>query len=192
VYVTHDQEEALVLSDRVAVFNRGNIEQVGSPEELYERPRTTFVAEFVGESNIFIGPAVVDKYGDRWVVWRSPMPRGVAADNAIDQVIMIRPERLRVELSCRSDLRMATMRGRVRQIVYVGPTRRIEVEMTSGCTLIAREVAAQRSQLSEGDDVCVRSSPEGSVLLGHAAGGGTTGNHSLSASQPDTGLASKS
>ena len=55
IYVTHDQEEALVMSDRIAVFNRGKIVQVGTGEELYERPTSRFVADFIGESNIFSG-----------------------------------------------------------------------------------------------------------------------------------------
>ena len=57
VYVTHDQEEALTMSDRIAVMNRGRIEQVGGPEEIYERPDTTFVAGFIGVSNLM--PATV-------------------------------------------------------------------------------------------------------------------------------------
>ena len=55
IYVTHDQEEALVMSDRIAVFNNGEIEQLGGAEELYERPQSLFVAEFIGESNVFRG-----------------------------------------------------------------------------------------------------------------------------------------
>src|SRR5207344_3495802 len=57
VFVTHDQEEALTMSDRIAVFNAGRIEQVGSPAEVYERPATAFVAGFVGTSNLLRGPA---------------------------------------------------------------------------------------------------------------------------------------
>ena len=56
IYVTHDQEEALTMSDRLAVFNRGKIEQIGTPAEVYERPSTGFVAGFVGVSNVLEGP----------------------------------------------------------------------------------------------------------------------------------------
>ena len=59
IYVTHDQEEALTMSDRLAVFNRGRIEQVGTPAEVYERPATAFVAGFVGTSNLLSGEAAV-------------------------------------------------------------------------------------------------------------------------------------
>ena len=55
IYVTHDQEEALTMSDRIAVMNQGNLEQVGTPEEVYNHPETKFVADFIGESNIIEG-----------------------------------------------------------------------------------------------------------------------------------------
>src|SRR5690606_11786240 len=63
VYVTHDQEEALVMSDRIAVFCDGRIDQLGTADELYERPRTRFVAEFLGESNVFAGRVEPDGLG---------------------------------------------------------------------------------------------------------------------------------
>ena len=64
VYVTHDQQEALSMSDRIAIFNRGKVEQVGTPEEIYEFPATAFVADFVGTSNTFCGPLARELAGD--------------------------------------------------------------------------------------------------------------------------------
>ena len=57
VYVTHDQEEALTMSDRIAVMNAGNVDQIGSPTEIYDRPSTVFVASFIGQANLWAGPA---------------------------------------------------------------------------------------------------------------------------------------
>ena len=65
VYVTHDQEEALTMSDRIAVMNRGKVEQLGTPEELYERPATRFVADFIGTTNLLRGDGRVDRRGLR-------------------------------------------------------------------------------------------------------------------------------
>src|SRR3989304_1314277 len=70
VYVTHDQDEALVMSDRIAIFSRGRIEQLGSGEDLYERPASLFVADFIGESNILRGR--FEPAGDRVWVGRGP------------------------------------------------------------------------------------------------------------------------
>ena len=61
VFVTHDQEEALTMSDRIVVMNKGNLEQIGTPKEIYEQPKTKFVADFIGESNIFEASVVANE-----------------------------------------------------------------------------------------------------------------------------------
>jgi len=77
IYVTHDQEEALALSDRVAIMNQGRIEQIGTPEEIYERPRSKFVADFIGLSNFIegvvsgfdeLGRAVITREGEQLLI----------------------------------------------------------------------------------------------------------------------------
>ena len=107
VYVTHDQEEALTMSDRLAVFNRGRIEQVGAPAEVYERPATEFVAGFVGTSN------VLERDGRR---------------------IAIRPEKIRIldESDAAGPRRREVERGHVRDVVYVGVLTRYVVELDDG------------------------------------------------------------
>src|SRR5215468_10627261 len=97
VFVTHDQEEALTLSDRVAVMRNGVIEQTGAPRDIYDRPRTEFVAGFLGASN-FLGGTVVTREGDMAIV-ETPSGRAtVLADSSVGQKvrIAIRPERLRM------------------------------------------------------------------------------------------------
>jgi putative spermidine/putrescine transport system ATP-binding protein len=101
VYVTHDQEEALTMSDRVAVFNQGTIEQVGTPAEIYERPATPFVAGFVGVSNLILGPAALAIVGTEQVFAvrpekihlgqpGDPVPPGMlSADGVISEVIYL-------------------------------------------------------------------------------------------------------
>jgi len=110
IYVTHDQDEALTMSDRIAVFNQGRIEQVGTPEEVYERPATPFVSGFVGTSN------VLDRGGRRFT---------------------IRPEKVR--LLTRGEPRdgLVTERGVIRNVAYAGPVTRYEVELEAGGTLQA-------------------------------------------------------
>ncbi|MGC1166157.1 MAG: ABC transporter ATP-binding protein [Solirubrobacterales bacterium] len=97
VYVTHDQEEALTMSDRVAVMNRGRVEQIGTPEEVYERPATTFVAGFIGVSNLL--PASVAAPG-RVRLDSGPEVRGDTGDLAVGEgcYAVVRPEKLRVDL----------------------------------------------------------------------------------------------
>jgi putative spermidine/putrescine transport system ATP-binding protein len=119
VFVTHDQEEALSLSDRVAVFNRGRIEQVGSPGEVYQRPSTAFVAGFVGTSNLLSSQA-------------SSVLLGVPALHTV------RPERITLvpDGGAVPDGRVAAG-GTVREVVYAGPTTRAVVDLDAGGELVA-------------------------------------------------------
>ncbi|MES1169073.1 MAG: TOBE domain-containing protein, partial [Leifsonia sp.] len=97
LHVTHDQEEAMTMADTIAVMNKGEIEQMGAPEELYELPRTVFVANFLGQSNLFTGP-VVSAHGDTVVVdiagRKLEVPRDRAQRHAGEVTIGVRPEKL--------------------------------------------------------------------------------------------------
>jgi putative spermidine/putrescine transport system ATP-binding protein len=121
VYVTHDQEEALTMSDRLAVFNRGRIEQVGSPAEVYEHPATRFVAGFVGHSNLISGDAARTILG-------------------ADGTFTIRPEKIHIrapEAEPGPDEVGAT--GHVREVVYLGPDTRYFVSLDAGPELVVTE-----------------------------------------------------
>src|SRR5215470_3882673 len=119
VFVTHDQEEALTMSDRVAVFNRGQIEQVGTPAEVYERPASPFVAGFVGTSNLLGGAAARAVIGS-------------------DGVYSIRPEKIRVtETTTPAGMSETAADGTVREVVYAGPTTRLVVTLDAGGDLVA-------------------------------------------------------
>lgn len=119
IFVTHDQEEALTLSDRVAVFNDGRIEQIGSARQVYEYPQTEFVARFLGLSNII--PAAL---------------AGRLTGTA--QTMSVRPERVRLvaggDSVRESDI---SLHGTVAEVVYTGPTTRVVVDSEDGLRLIA-------------------------------------------------------
>lgn len=119
VFVTHDQEEALTLSDRIAVFNEGRVEQVGTPREVYEYPQTAFVASFLGISNLI--PAET--------------ARTIAG---LDSAISVRPERMRLAAP---DYRAAdtetSVRGTIAETVYTGPATRYIITTEHGLTVVA-------------------------------------------------------
>ncbi len=102
LHVTHDQEEAMTMADTIAVMNKGQIEQMGAPEELYELPRTAFVANFLGQSNLFTGP-VTSSSGDTIVVdvagRKVEIPRDRAQRHAGDVTIGVRPEKLMLQVT---------------------------------------------------------------------------------------------
>jgi spermidine/putrescine ABC transporter ATP-binding subunit len=148
IYVTHDQEEALTMSDRIAVMNRGRIEQVASPRKLYERPRTPFVADFLGESNSLSG-SVVRANGSRLVV-RTPRGLEVVASQdwelpaAHEVRLAIRPEEilfLRPDDPCDN-----IVEGVVEEAVYLGEAVRYLVRSTHGEMLIVK----RQNQRGEG------------------------------------------
>jgi putative spermidine/putrescine transport system ATP-binding protein len=165
VYVTHDQAEALVMSDRIAVFNEGCIQQVGAAEDLYERPQTLFVARFLGDSNVLAGmvsrqngtPRLQTEGYEFRLPVEPEIPHGESA------AIVIRPERLALGEAASSDLN--TLKGRVRQIIYMGGIRRLEVEVGDAVRLLVQEQAGNGSVAEPGDEVAVSWRPEDSVVL---------------------------
>jgi spermidine/putrescine transport system ATP-binding protein len=132
VYVTHDQEEALTMSDRIAVMNRGRVEQVGDPEEVYERPATTFVAGFIGVSNLM--PAAISGPGevrlDHGPTLRVPT-NGLAPGDYCNAVV--RPEKLRIDTldagGAADSNGLPRVEGVVESSVYLGTATQIVVDL---------------------------------------------------------------
>jgi len=125
LFVTHDQQEALTLSDRIAIFNGGTIEQVGSPEELYDSPVSEFVATFLGESTVFTGEV---NGGVMRLGADSEIPVGAQTPDG-PSVIVLRPERLYLGGGADGAPHLA---GTVRDVVYLGADRRIDVDTAVG------------------------------------------------------------
>jgi spermidine/putrescine transport system ATP-binding protein len=144
IYVTHDQEEALVMSDRIAVMSQGHVEQVGFPEDIYERPATRFVAGFIGTSNIIeaevTGRArdllqVAAAPGDRLLV-PPPADRAVRPGEKI--AFTVRPEKLRVApIDEVVPEGMCSAAGTVVDVVYQGMSTQLVVRTDAGSTLVA-------------------------------------------------------
>ena len=121
IYVTHDQQEALTMSDRVAVFNRGRIEQVGTPADVYERPATEFVAGFVGTSNLLTGETA------RAIV-------------GADGMFTVRPEKIHLgDPDSVPEADETTALGTIRDVVYLGPDTRYIVSLQAGGQLVVTQ-----------------------------------------------------
>jgi putative spermidine/putrescine transport system ATP-binding protein len=144
VYVTHDQEEALTMSDRIAVFSHGRVEQVGTPGEIYERPANDFVAGFVGTSN------VIETDGQRQIV---------------------RPEKIRLlEEGDAGPQGAVTQPGIVREVVYLGSVTRYLVELDRGETLVVvrqnLDMSAEEAITERGRRVRLAWRPQDASALG--------------------------
>ncbi len=141
VYVTHDQEEALTLSDQIGVMSRGRLEQVGTAEELYYRPRSRFVADFVGESNFLTGrvvggseTSVIFETARGWKVRAAPGP-GVISGHAL---LFIRPEKVEILPEVTDDLNATS--AIIREVVFTGESRRYHAELDTGDRLILKQL----------------------------------------------------
>lgn len=137
VMVTHDQEEALSLSDRIAVMNAGKIEQIGSPSEIYENPKTPFVADFIGDTNLFQGriaathPAAIEIVTEKGLkMWVKPQAAWHGSP-PVDVVVSVRPENIHVG-SHEADDQMNCYEGTLKNVMYLGTHVHYVVELLTG------------------------------------------------------------
>jgi spermidine/putrescine transport system ATP-binding protein len=168
VFVTHDQEEALTMSDRIAVMNEGSVEQAGAPREVYEEPLTVFVADFLGVSNLLAGEAVgpdgdacAIRVGDR--TFRAQQ----GATGARGEVkVMIRPERIGIEPhAAGGDNRLP---GMVERSVFLGGSHEVHVRVLGGDLLkatVANDGKRLPFALERGEAVSLHLPPDGLRVL---------------------------
>jgi putative spermidine/putrescine transport system ATP-binding protein len=165
VYVTHDQEEALSISDRVVVMSQGRLEQVGTPADIYRDPRTPFVAEFVGTMNRLPGTvagAGVVTVGDGQVRLPTGSPAGHGDGGAV--IVLIRPESVTLEEVDGKPLPDGAIGGRVIIHTFLGPVTRIGLDSDVG-PLMADVASARALSLAPGTKVALRIDPAGIRLL---------------------------
>jgi len=186
VYVTHDQEEALVMSDRIAIFDKGRIQQLGTGEDLYERPTSVFVADFVGESNMLRGRFERDGDG-AWLrrgAWRWRVDPTVAGAPGLTDgdaaALVVRPEHLRVVAIDAPKDGANGVDAAVTEVLYLGPTRKIELALPDGVAAVVRQPAGTEGDWRPGDSVRLEWSMERAVVVADPAGD--------TPAEPDTGL----
>jgi spermidine/putrescine transport system ATP-binding protein len=177
VYVTHDQEEALTMSDRIAVMNHGVVEQVDDPEQVYERPRTTFVAGFIGVSNLMPGE-VVSANGagaqlrlDAGVTVRAESEGATVGERCH---AVVRPEKLEIHPGDAGGDGRASVRGTMESSLYLGTATQVVVRLPDGTgmtVLVPNADEAARKRLpGAGDPVQLAWSSENCHIVREAAG----------------------
>ncbi|AXL50348.1 spermidine/putrescine ABC transporter ATP-binding protein [Paraburkholderia caffeinilytica] len=170
VYVTHDQEEALNLSDRVCLMNGGRIAQLGTPDELYFEPTNEFVADFVGESNLLEGVVQSNDtvlVNDNWAL-KVRSTEGHATGSKVK--VLVRPEKISVlegeESSASGAGDMNACTGVISQISFVGGMTRFELATAAGSTLLVKTISARAAERSPmGRPLTVRWSARDSAVL---------------------------
>jgi ABC-type Fe3+/spermidine/putrescine transport system ATPase subunit len=156
VFVTHDQEEAMVMSDRIALLRSGELEQVATPREIYRRPATAYTAQFIGHTNLLKGEVRAGTVRCEGLSWQTSLPDGPA-------LFSLRPEQIRVGNSGASGV--VRIQGRVLHQAFHGATELIRVQC-GGLVVVVRTSSSAELQnetaleFSPSDPVLVRESPE--------------------------------
>jgi spermidine/putrescine transport system ATP-binding protein len=172
VYVTHDQGEALTMSDRIAVMNDGAIEHLGTPREIYEHPKTRFVAGFIGTSNLLTGTAtsvaaghaVIEVSAEERIVVPVTGP-GLAAGSPLQ--LTVRPEKIEISATRPAGHR-CVLRGDVSDVAYLGTSTNFLVTTTTGAEIVVfqQNSAAAGDVAAQGDSVWLSWQPEHSYPIG--------------------------
>jgi len=161
VFVTHDQEEAMVMSDRIALLRMGELEQVASPREIYSRPATAYTAQFIGHTNLLRAEVKAGMAHCKALSWRVEMPDGPA-------LFSLRPEKIRLVPSGSggSESNVVRVSGKIQHQAFHGATELLQVVCDAGLTLTVRAAARENRQadlfleFSAADAVPVRESPQ--------------------------------
>jgi len=173
IYVTHDQEEAMTMSDRIAVMNKGHYEQLGDPEALYERPKTRFVASFLGVSNLL--PAMPNGAADGYAGYKLAdgtsvrIPRDIA-DGQGAVSIGVRPEKIRLsELDADVPPALNRLTGVIKDASYIGVSTQYIVALAGGHNVTVYEQNVERATKAElwrpGESVQLAWLPEHSFVV---------------------------
>jgi ABC-type Fe3+/spermidine/putrescine transport system ATPase subunit len=159
IFVTHDQEEAMVMSDRIALLRSGELEQVATPREIYQRPATAYTAQFIGHTNLLKGEVRGGVVSCASLTWTAALPNGPA-------LFSLRPESVRLASGNAPPADGVRVRGTVRHQAFHGATELIRVEYGDGLVLVVRTPASGgrlddvELEFSPADAVLVRESPE--------------------------------
>ncbi len=167
LFVTHDQEEALALADKVVVMNHGVVRQIGTPEDIYQRPLDRFVATFIGKSNIFegrcvgveAGVALCTLFGDVPVRVRAPVPP--APDSTV--YVSVRPEQIHLDSPPPAGGAVNVVSGRIAHAAYLGTYQRVGVWLDNGIAVEAR--LQNRRSFAPDERVGVWWAPDDAILV---------------------------
>lgn len=177
LFVTHDQEEALTMSDQVVVMNSGRIEQMGDPETLYRRPRSRFVASFIGEAN-FLDARVLGREGDGWAVEWAGQRFGAQGDEGLaaggQRTVVVRPESIVVQSE--RPAQRAAAQGRIVRRIFRGNLTALTIKASGAASGAAAGGAAGGAEVTAsvgsaaldaltGDDVWLSWNPENATIL---------------------------
>lgn len=165
IFVTHDQEEALTMSDRIAVMKEGILEQLGTPDEIYERPKTKFVADFIGETNLFKGKVLKNEEAESFIdisVDKVPV-KECPFDSGDEVYLAVRPEKLKLKDRVESGL--AWLKVNLKERIYTGSFMKTIVTAEDGKEIVINEPAGEVYDFGSMSFAYVTWNPDCAVVL---------------------------
>ena len=162
VYVTHDQSEALTMSDRIAIMNKGNISQIGTPDDIYEKPKNTFVADFIGTSN-FINLKLLNTTDGKSKVSFSDIEFEIQDNFADNYKCILRPEHLLINPINNDDL--VIVNAKIKIISYQGSLIKYIVEVNDQTLTSEFSNSMNVNRLNEGDNISIGFNPKSLVII---------------------------
>jgi len=175
LYVTHDQEEALTMSDRIAVMRDGRVEQMADPRTLYEKPTTAFVADFIGTSNLLVldQPATVESLLVAGLGEGERLTASLTTPVTASKVqITVRPERIQLQTDLGASVpeTHSKVRGTTYDVVYCGSTTHVSVDIATGERLVVHQLSdnVNLRGVERGVDVLLSWAPDGAHVIGPA------------------------
>jgi putative spermidine/putrescine transport system ATP-binding protein len=167
VFVTHDQEEALTISDRIAVMNKGRIVQIGDPEEIYNRPTSNFVADFIGKSNFLEGTFHRDESGGGNFVLPGGQSIAIAHTQAPsgEARLTLRPEQISISREAPVEAQMNCLSATVDHVTFLGEMVYYHVSLKDGSRMLAPSYSTSTRAFSEGDPIYLIWPPEVGLIL---------------------------
>tara|TARA_Y200000002_G_scaffold329169_1_gene293134 strand:- start:167 stop:1222 length:1056 start_codon:yes stop_codon:yes gene_type:complete len=162
VYVTHDQSEALTMSDRIAIMNKGNISQIGTPDDIYEKPKNTFVADFIGTSN-FINLKLLNTTDGKSKVSFSNIEFEIEDNFADNYKCILRPEHLLINPINNDDL--VIVNAKIKIISYQGSLIKYIVEVNDQTLTAEFSNSMNVNRLNEGDNISIGFNPKSLVII---------------------------
>lgn len=169
IIVTHDQDEALSMASRIAVMNNGTVSQIASPQELYEQPKSRFVADFIGKVNLLEAKAMAAANGKVQLATQMLGEIHIPHQGQFsgDVMLAVRPERLKLSESAPSDTGLIKLEAKVRDVAYYGDTSHVILTAPNGQELSVnvQNAARQQAGLARGRSIWVSWSPDDTLIL---------------------------
>jgi spermidine/putrescine transport system ATP-binding protein len=174
IFVTHDQTEALVMSDRIAIMNGGKVAQLGTPQDIYRKPNSIFVSDFIGQTSLLPCEVLSESGGTATLriasgaIVQAALPRPLATGTKA--VLSVRPESVRLQSVSHADVTRTMLTGNIQDVIYLGPSLRVSVSVSPSLLVWAELREGEAHGLKPGERVALNWAPASAMVIEEGTG----------------------